>query len=163
MFAPGCSQFELPPPLHGSARLGFLLFVLFGADSDPSLPLQCMTCSGSLLLASDVARSDSFLFVVDVAIPGFSSPLQSSAHVGLAVPLFEFANLGDTLPVRSYVRMGFPVSTLDCAHPDFTLLLRSTVWFGSVLPAAGVTKLDLFPSVLGVCSLGFFLLLHGCS
>ena len=103
-----------------------------------------MTRSGSLLLASDVARSDSFLFVVDVAIPGFSSPLQSFAHVGLAVSLFEFANLGDTLPVRSYVRMGFPVSTLDCAHPDFILLLHHLARLELALFAPGAGTLESF-------------------
>ena len=84
-----------------------------------SLPPRCATCLGSLLLVSGAARPEEFLFAVGATEPGFLPLLKGFAHLGLVASVFDLAELGLALLVRSSARLDSPLPLADLAHPEF--------------------------------------------
>ena len=102
------------------------------------------------------------LLALGVVEFGSFSSLRGMSCMDLLLSLLDFVSLDSTPSLRSEARFGTGVffESLEMAS---NLSARSFVTLGPTLLISGALKPDFFPSVLGVCSLGFFLLLHGCS
>ena len=123
----------------GMACLGFMSFVLDGAQMGSPLLLRSSGRSGSVPLVPDLLRLELLLSVRAFAHFDLTQLLLGPSRADLVffLPVTDGTCLGLPLPLHSFSKPGLALSVCDVGHFEFLMSLRSPACAGSSLLVFG--------------------------
>ena len=152
-------------------RLGSAVLVFGMACSGLTIPPSDTISLGPTPLLQSIACLELLLSALDLLKLGLSLLVRSPAYIGLACSTLGLTRVSSvfslfavdtatsdfSLLIHGLGRPNSLAFILDFLHLDFFISMRSLVRCSSKMPAVGVLRLDLSPSVSDHCTSGPFL------
>lgn len=92
--------------------------------------------------------------VIDMVPSGLSLPLQSLVRIALSLFVFDLGNVGSSVSLQNFARLGFLPSCCGLVSGDFLSLVLDFIHAGFSILSQSLSHLGLAPSVVDSSCLG---------